>query len=155
MQFSRSKTSLRSTVSVVLVILSTGLTHAADDNVMIGKGNSRRPANAPFVATPEEIARIEKNNLEIAAGFARLDKLVLEVRAARAKIKQAIDNHQEMAICIALQQASNEVRKLHLIKRPLSNEEKQALIEYQTALSAITADMRTEEAKCPSLLNPR
>jgi hypothetical protein len=128
---------------------------AADDGVVLGRGNQPRASSAPLIATPEEIERMRKSNVEIAAGFARIDGLLKDIGAARTKIKQVIDNHQELTLCIALQQAQNEANKIAALKTPLSPEQKLTLQGYQRTHADLSSDIRKAGIVCPSSQTPR
>jgi hypothetical protein len=137
------------------VFVCTASSIAADNGVVLGRGNKPTVPSAPLIETPEVIERMRKSNAEIAAGFARIDFLLNEIGAARAKIKQVMDNHQELTLCIALQQAQNEANKISSLRVPLSPEQKQTLVGYQRAHADLSSDIRKAGIACPSSQTPR
>lgn len=127
---------------------------AADDAGRLGGGSPPRPSSTPLIATPEEIERMRKSNTEIAAGFARIDVLLNEIAAARTKIKQVIAQHQELALCLALQVAQNEANKLGAVKSTLSPDQKLTLQRYQRTHADFSSDIRKAGIVCPPSQTP-
>lgn len=135
---------------------ASSLSASASDSVAEGRFGSGQPREASArLATQEEIERMRKSNADITAGFARIDGLLKDIDAARTKIKQVIENHQELALCIALQQAQNEANKITALKTPLSPDQKQTFQGYRRTHADLSSDIRKAGIVCPSSQTPR
>lgn len=124
---------------------------------MLGPGKPSLGPSSPkssFSVTNEELERMLQANIEIRASFNRIDNLLKELSGLKMKIKQTIENNQEMAMCAALKEIEAQINKMNKSKIHLSQDEKQILLGHEGAYKDLSGEIQKVGIRCFSVTKP-